>query len=173
MDDSMRQDFVPFAQNEAYRDRAGFAIKHNEWIEQWRRAYWLAHRLTGSQVKCHYGDVYSLKPELSIFDVVIVGSVLEHLADPVKALASVARHAGQHMIIVTPMIDTDEPIARFEPRLDAPEVDYVFWTYSREVLRRVLGMLGFNIERIKKRKFKAEWDGGRRHVRFVITASRR
>jgi hypothetical protein len=55
---------------------------------------------------------------------------LEHLSDQVTALASVARLTRSTMVIVTPVLETEERIAQFLPSADQPKVDYVWWTYS-------------------------------------------
>lgn len=173
LDSSYRQDFLPFAHKLHYVDRDEFAKHHDWWIRKWRNGYWLSHRLLNSKAKCIYGDVYRIPPDLGTFDVVIVGSILEHLADPIKALASVARVTRNHMLIVTPMIETDDKIARFEGDCENPDQDYVFWTYSKGIYRHVLSMLDFEIKKLTEYNFKAEWDQSKEHQRFVITAQRR
>lgn len=172
MDDSSRQDFLPFANKLAFRDRDAFSAEHNKWIAQWRNAYWLSHRLLAAKSKVFYGDIYSIPMEIGQFDVSIVGSVLEHLSDPIKAIASVSRVTSDTMIIVTCMLDTDAKIAEFLGDSSKPENDFVFWSYSRAVYHHVLSMLNFRICSIKKHYFKAEWDGGRGHERYVISAKR-
>ena len=105
------------------------------------------------------------------FDVVLVCSILEHLSDQVRALASAARVAADTIVITTPLIETTEKIARFEGDAARPEVDYVWWLYSIPVYREVLAMLGFTIERIEKKAFLFE-NAGRRDVRHIIVARR-
>ena len=52
--------------------------------------YRLAHELLGSGVVQEQVSVYDLDPErLGTFDIVVVGSILLHLRDPVAALASI------------------------------------------------------------------------------------
>ena len=172
MDSSFRQDFLPFQENPAFKDRAGFALEHDKRIAQWRNAYWLSHRLLKSQARVYYGDVYRLPVELGTFDVSIVGSILEHLADPIKAISSISRLTSSTMIIVTPMLQTDEKIAHFEGDCKRPDIDYVFWVYSRGIYRNLLSMLGFRIDRITESSFIAEWDSGKKHLRHIITATR-
>jgi ubiquinone/menaquinone biosynthesis C-methylase UbiE len=96
-----------------------------------------------------YGNIYDLPTSLGQFDIAIVGSVLEHLSDPVTGLASIARLTKETMVLVTPILETDEYVARFEPRIAKPENDYTWWTYSKAVYREVLAMLGFEIVRIE------------------------
>lgn len=172
MDVSERQDFLPFQGHIRYQDPAAFRVRHNARIAQWHKAYWVSHAALGSQAKAYYGDVYALPEALGRFDITIVGSILEHLADPIKALTSISRRTDTTMIIVTPMLETDEPIARFLGNSDKPAKDFVFWMYSRGVYRHVLAMLGFEIVEIQKRGFRFVVDGGNRHDRFVLTCRR-
>ena len=171
MGDANQQDYLPFHNKQPYRDRAAYDEQHNRWIDQWRNAYWLSHRLLGSNAKMHYGDIYALSPELGQFDVTIVGSILEHLADPIKALKSISLVTAKTMLIVTPMIESDDRIARFEGDCMKPDVDYVFWTYSRGVYHHVLEMLNFGITSITSQTFKAHWSDERQQ-RHIITATR-
>ncbi len=171
LDHSCRQDFLPFHHKLRYRDPEAHYAAHNAWIAQWHNAYWLAHAALGSRAKAHYGDVYQLPEGLGQFDVALVGSILEHLADPIKALASIARRTEGHMIIVTPMLETDRKVAEFMGDRANPDVDYVFWTNSRGVFDHVLAMLGFEIERASKREFLHR-KAGRRSTRHVLTARR-
>lgn len=145
---------------------------YNKWLAQWRNAYWLSHRLLAAKSKVFYGDIYSIPTQIGQFDVSIIGSVLEHLSDPIKAIASVSRVTSDTMIIVTCMLDSDVKIAEFLGDSAKPENDFVFWSYSRAVYQHVLSMLNFRIYSIKKYYFKAEWDGGRGHERYVISAKR-
>ncbi len=172
MDRSERQDYLPFQEKLWYRDRGAYARQHDLWIERWHKAYWTAHRAHGSAARAYYGDVYALPHGLGQFDIAIVGSILEHLADPIKALASIARRTEGQMVIVTPMLDTDEPIARFLGDKDKPKLDFHFWNYSRGIYRHVLGMLGFELTEINKRGFRFLRDGGKRHDRWILTATR-
>jgi SAM-dependent methyltransferase len=153
MDHARRQHWLPFKDKLPYRDPEGFANGHNAWVRQWHNGYWLCHRLLGSKAKVFYGDVYDLPRELGTFDVAVVGSVLEHLADPIRALASIARLTNETLSIVTPMLGTEEKIAQFNGDADRPEIDYVWWTYSLGTYRHVLRMLGFEIERITTARY--------------------
>jgi 2-polyprenyl-3-methyl-5-hydroxy-6-metoxy-1,4-benzoquinol methylase len=154
MDDSKRQHWLPFHKKLHYSDPAAFEAQHNKWIQRWRNAYWLTHRLTGSNTKVIYGDVYDIPQAAGQFDVVLVCSILEHLADPIRALASAARVAKSEMVITTPVIETEDKIARFAGDSNRPDVDYVWWIYSIGVLRHVLKMLGFEIISISKASYK-------------------
>lgn len=158
MSDVRQQTFLPFKDKLYYRDREAWAAEYGALIEKWKNAYWLCHRLLGSQAEVHYGNVYALPSELGSFDVVIVGAVLEHLSDQVSALGSIARLAKETLVLVTPLLQTDEPVARFEPAAARPEQDYTWWTYSIGVYREVLSMLGFAIERITYSNYYHEYE---------------
>ena len=170
--DGSEQKFLPFKDKSYSRDHARWAEQYRAEIERWKNAYWMSHRLLHSKAQVFYGDIYDLPAELGKFDVSIVGSVLEHLSDPISALASIARLTKQQMVIVTPLLETEEPVARFEGRADNPEADFTWWTYSLAVYREVLGMLGFEIERIKKAAYYYMY-GDRHEDRSTIVAVRR
>ena len=158
MDRGSQQTFLPFKDKPYYRDHERWAETYSAQIEKWKNAYWLCHRLLESRVPVYYGDVYDLPPSLGQFDVTIVGSVLEHLSDQVTALASIARLTKETLILVTPLLESEEPIARFEPRADKPEHDYTWWTYSIGVYREVLGMLGFSIANITQGEYLHDYE---------------
>ncbi len=171
MDDPSRQHLLPFRESLPYSDPEAFLAWHRSWLEQWKNAYWLSHRLLGSRALVNYGDVYALSPDIGTFDIALVCSVLEHLSDPIRALASIARRTEGEIVITTPLIATEDPIARFLGDSSRPDLNYVWWTYSLGVYREVLKMLGFHIERVEEGSFLYV-DEGTRHVRSVIVAQR-
>lgn len=170
--DGAEQKFLPFKDKPYYRDHARWAEQYQAEIERWKNAYWLSHRLLGSKADVFYGDIYKLPPELGEFDIAIVGSVLEHLSDPISALGSIARLTKDRIIVVTPLLETDERIARFEGSANQPEADFTWWTYSVGVYREVFGMLGFEIERISRATYYHMY-GDRHEERATIVARRR
>lgn len=169
--DGAEQRFLPFKEKPFYRDHARWAEQYRAEIERWKNAYWLSHRLLGSKAEVFYGDVYDLPIGLGEFDLAIVGSVLEHLSDPISALGSIARLTKERMIIITPLLATDEPIARFEGRASNPEADFTWWVYSVGVYREVLAMLGFEIEKISRATYHYMY-GNRDEERATIVARR-
>jgi len=171
MSDARQQAFLPFKERLYYQDYESFIRYHNVTVEKWKNAYWFCHRLLQSKARVYYGDIYRLPEGLGKFDVVLVGAVLEHLSDQVSALASISRVTKDKMVLVTPVLETDERIARFEPTADNPEYDFTWWIYSIGVYREVLTMLGFNITRISAAKYFYE-HGGTYEERTTIVASR-
>ena len=171
MSDVRQQTFVPFPNKRAKRDPQDWVAQYSGWMERWKNAYWLCHRLLRSHADVFYGDVLNLPPALGVFDVVIVGSVLEHLRDPAEALESIASLTGKKMVVVTPIIESDEPVARFEPRAGNPDQDFTWWTYSIGLYRELLGILGFEIDRITTAEYWHEYDG-RFEPRTTLVATR-
>lgn len=155
LDTADRQHLLPFADSEYVNDHATWSTKQTAGFQRWKNAYWLAHRLRKSEAKVVYGDVYALPDDIGQFDVVILGAILEHLADPIRALASVAKHAGKTIVINTDYIDTDEPMAQFNGRPDRPEASYIFWTYSLGTYRHIMEILGFEIASVERNRFAA------------------
>jgi SAM-dependent methyltransferase len=159
MGDVRQQAFVPFKDKLYYRDYESWVYYHTRTVEKWKNAYWLCHRRLGSRAEVYYGDIYALPAELGQFDVAIVGAVLEHLSDQVTALGSIARLTRETMVLITPLLQTEERVARFEPRADRPEQDFTWWTYSVGLYREVLAILGFRIERIGYSNYYHEYEG--------------
>jgi SAM-dependent methyltransferase len=171
MSDVRQQAFLPFKDKLYSRDRERFMQEYEAEIDQWKNAYWLCHRLLKSNAEVFYGNVYELPSELGEFDVSIVGSVLEHLSDPITALSSIARLTKETMVVVTPLLETEEPIAEFKGRANNPEGDFTWWHYSVGVYREVFGMLGFSISRITTAEYLYDW-GNRMESRSTIVAVR-
>ena len=155
LDTADRQHLLPFVDSEYVTDHASWSTKQTAGFQRWKNAYWFTHRLKKSKAKAVYGDVYALPTTIGEFDVIILGAILEHLADPIRALASVTKHARDMIIINTDVIDTNEPTARFNGRPDLPDASYIFWTYSIKTYEHVMGILGFEIEAAKKSLFAA------------------
>jgi SAM-dependent methyltransferase len=153
MSDVRQQTFLPFKDKLYFRDPERFAQQYGAEIEQWKNAYWLCHRLLDSKAEVCYGNVYEIPTGLGQFDVAIVGSVLEHLSDQISALASIARLTKETIVVVSPLLQTDEHIARFEARADNPAADFTWWTYSLGVYREVFAMLGFSIAKVSHAKY--------------------
>src|SRR6266550_939138 len=169
--DPRQQDFLPFKDKLYSRDPARWAKQYGAEVEQWKNAYWLCHRLLESKAEVYYGNIYELPQELGQFDVAIVGSVLEHLNDQITALASIARLTNETIVLVSPLLQTDERIARFEALSGNPDAAFTWWTYSLGVYREVLGMLGFSIAKVSQAKYYYMY-GDRLEERTTIVAVR-
>ena len=153
MSDARQQIFLPFKDKLYYRDPERWAEVYGAEIEQWKNAYWLCHRLLESKAEAYYGNIYHMPTELGQFDIAIVGSVLEHLSDQITALASIARLTRETIVIVSPLLQTEGRIARFESLASNPDADFTWWTYSLGVYREVFAMLGFRIAKVSHEKY--------------------
>ncbi len=171
MSDVRQQSFLPFKDKLYSRDRERFFQEYGAEIDRWKNAYWLSHRLLKSTAEVFYGSVYEVPLELGEFDVTIVGSVLEHLSDPITALSSIARLTKETLVVVTPLLETEEPIAEFKGRANNPEGDFTWWHYSIGVYREVFGMLGFSISKVTTNEYLYDWDK-RMETRSTIVAHR-
>jgi SAM-dependent methyltransferase len=171
MSDPRQFRFLPFKDKTYYREPERWALQFGAEVEQWKNAYWLCHRLLNSKAEVYYGDIYHLPGELGQFDIAIVGSVLEHLSDQITALASIARLTKETIVIVSPLLQTDERIARFESLASNPEADFTWWTYSLGVYREVFAMLGFSIAKVSHAEYYYMY-GDRLEQRSTIVAER-
>ena len=171
LSDAKQQAFLPFKDKLYSRDPEQWTRQYGAEIEQWKNAYWLCHRLLGSEAEVYYGNIYDLPQELGHFDIAIVGSVLEHLSDQIAALASIARLTRETIVIVSPLLQTEERIARFEALAGNPEADFTWWTYSLGVYREVFSMLGFRIAKVGHSKYYYMY-GDRFEERSTIVAAR-
>ena len=177
IDTADRQHLLPFAGSEYVVDHASWSKKQTDGFQAWKNAYWLTHRLRGSKAKVCYGDVYNPPEALGAFDVVILGAIIEHLGDPIRALGAMAKHASDVIVVNTDYIDTFEPIARFNGNPDLPDNSYVFWTYSLGTYAKLFEIMGFEVTAFQKNKFHGAKsftdDKGAMWDRVAIVAKRR
>jgi 2-polyprenyl-3-methyl-5-hydroxy-6-metoxy-1,4-benzoquinol methylase len=169
--DAKFQHLLPFKDSTYYKDYAAWRTEMTAWYERWKNGYWLLHRLNSSKARAFYGDVYELPPALGMFDVTIIGSVLEHLRDQISAMGSVARLTKSTMVIVTGMLETEEKLALFGGAADQPDQNYTWWCYSLGTYREVLKMLGFRIASMTKNMYPCPLAGSET-VRYTIVAER-
>lgn len=113
----------------------------------------LLHELLDSKVQWRAGNIYDLDPaELGTFDVVVVGSLLVHLRDPVRALDAVRRVTGGQLLsadYVHPPVNLRagrRPL--FELRGEG--ADFQWWLASDAGLRQLLKVGGFEIQEVSK-----------------------
>lgn len=146
MDDKRRQDFLPYKGHICYEDPEAYYEQLNEGYQKWKNGYWFAHRALESEAKVYYGDVYDLPVALGPFDVVIAGSIMMHLQNPILALESISRVSSDKIIIVD-NIDTgrEDKVARLIADANDPTLHYFWWVYSLGLYREIFTMLGYDI----------------------------
>lgn len=170
-DDAARFAVLPFRDDLASTDRAAWNAEYQRLLERRHNGYWLAHRAFGSKARVHYGDVYDLPAALGEFDVVMIGQILVHLSDPVRALASLARRCRGRMVITEGMLDEDRPIMQLATTL-AQRSTRAWWHCSIGFYRTVLAMMGFEIDSVAKARFKVSAEGHPDEIELTTLVAR-
>jgi tRNA (mo5U34)-methyltransferase len=110
----------------------------------------IARRLLGSRVEHVQCSVYDLSPErVGTFDVVVCGSLLLHLRDPLRALEairSVCRGVLLSAEEIRPRLTRGRPVAE----LDGLSELCQWWTPNRAGHRRMVEAAGFDVERTSR-----------------------
>lgn len=111
----------------------------------------LAAEALGSQVRWRAGSIYDLDPaEVGTFDVVVCGSLLLHLRDPVRALEAVRSVCAGHLLSV----DVIDPwLTLLQPRRPAARLDGMgnrcqWWIPNAAGHHRMLASAGFEAEEV-------------------------
>ncbi|MAG56498.1 MAG: hypothetical protein CMJ83_09420 [Planctomycetes bacterium] len=168
-------DFVPYAR-----------VDHDAMIETVRggidrinNGYWLAHRLHESRNRVVYSSVYDIPDAIGRFDVGTLCATLLHMENPFRAIESVARRT-RDKIVITEILGPRNflsyqlsrwfrPAMRFLPNAREPlswnghltpdriERCMVWWTLTPDVIRRFLGVVGF--ERSDLRYHRQSYQG--------------
>jgi SAM-dependent methyltransferase len=157
--DASTQALLPFQDGLYYQNHKDWVAHQTRVYEPVKNSFWLAHRLYGSKAKMYYGSIYDLPEDLGKFDVVLLGSVIEHLSDPIQALASISKVTGDLIVINTTMLDTDEKVARFEGNANDRTHEYTWWILSRGLYREVFAMMGFGLQRISGGRYHCAMTG--------------
>lgn len=109
----------------------------------------LAAEALGSSVVWRPMSVYDLDPvELGIFDVVMCGSILVHLRDPLRALEAVRSVCAGSLVSSEPLDVRLQIMARKRPvaRLDGSALCQ-WWSPNAAGHRQMLEVAGFEVER--------------------------
>lgn len=110
----------------------------------------LLHEVLDSKVQWVAGNIYDLDPAvLGTFDVVVVGSLLVHLRDPVRALSAVRSVTGGQLVSVDYVHPPLELLGWRRPwfELRGESVDFQWWLANSAGLRQLLKVGGFAVER--------------------------
>ncbi len=111
----------------------------------------LLHDLLDSKVQWRGCSIYDLDPhELGTFDLVLVGSLLVHLRDPVRALDAVRRMVapGGHFLSIDYLHTPVNLLGRRRPlfELRGETSDFQWWLASDRGLQQLLHVAGFDID---------------------------
>lgn len=140
-------DIVPYAEHD-HGQR--YALRKGQ-IEKLNNAFWFAHHAFKSKVQMVYGSTYEIPSEIGLVDVSLFGAILLHLRDPFAALESALRLTREIVIITdaAPPNNASEPCMCFMPDFTRGEPWETWWTLSPELIRRFIGVLGFESSEIK------------------------
>lgn len=145
MADGSQWDVVP--QSAIRKDPAAYREANQRDHQRLKNAYWFAHARLESKAKVLYGNIYDIPDAAGPFDVAVMGMIVGHLRDPLHAMANVAKLCRSHLIIANQYLVSDAPRAFLIPSKENKEWN-CWWALSSNVLEQMLGILGFEVERI-------------------------
>lgn len=113
----------------------------------------LVKAIRGSNVEWQGCNIYDLHPDrVGTFDLVVVGSLLVHLRDPVRALDAVRRvvRPGGHLLLADYLHAPVNFLGRGRPlfELRGQGSDFQWWLASDLGLRQLLTVSGFDIDAV-------------------------
>lgn len=182
-------DIVPFQGTEA---RGADAWRGH--LRRINNGFWLNHAAQGLTAQLVHGTVYTVPAELGRFDVATFASILLHLRDPFLALQTSLRLVTDTVIVtdvypaseyhllgdlvdapgsdvLTPLPPTawGQAKATFLPQHWDHAYGDTWWHMSPEVVRRYLGVLGFEQTEVTYHHALA---GGRRTLLYTVVGRR-
>jgi tRNA (mo5U34)-methyltransferase len=113
----------------------------------------LLHDVLSSKVEWRAGNIYDLDPaDIGTFDVVVVGSLLVHLRDPIRALDAVRRVTRGAFVSVDYVHPPLCLLSRRRPlyRLVGEGSDFQWWLPNAAGLRHYLEVAAFSVDQVSK-----------------------
>jgi FkbM family methyltransferase len=112
----------------------------------WDTQHWQIAELMNWDVRRVQKDIYELDPTFGPFDIVICGSLLLHLPDPLGAIRRLRGVCKGRAIVSTscPEQESELPICEFAGELQEGGAYWAYWNISGEALRRMLLAAGFD-----------------------------
>jgi tRNA (mo5U34)-methyltransferase len=113
----------------------------------------LLHDLLDSKVTWQGGNIYDLDPaDIGTFDVVVAGSLLVHLRDPVRALDAVRKVTKGQFLSIDAIHTPLELRSRKAPlfQLRGETADFQWWLANDRGLRHLLHVGGFEVQDVSK-----------------------
>lgn len=137
-----------------------------------RADFMTAHRLLGSRVRSLYCPIYELSPATTGgegFDLVFLGSILNHVANPIAALQAV-RSVTKGLLVVANPFEPERrqgnPVARFVGRNARSMTNW--WIPTIACLEEMLIASGFNDIRVITRNLRLRLRNGALSPHFVM-----
>ncbi len=136
----------PSALDWSYDERQHGPDAVREWKTERGPGFTEAARALGSHAKRVNRSVYDLNPAVDgMFDVVLCGSLLLHLRDPVRALEQMREVCRGELILVETLDPFLDVVARRVPAAHfAPDWDQ-WWRVNAAGLRRMIEVSGFEV----------------------------
>ena len=135
-----------------WTDRAEYLRQGRKQIDRLHNSWWYAHHCFKSQAKVVYGTAYDIPDEIGFFDVVVMGQILVHLSDPVRAISSALLRCKDRFVITEGAADTETPIMGLCARAGS-NTPWSWWHLSIGLYRELFKMAGFEVEQINKNSF--------------------
>ncbi len=113
----------------------------------------LLHDLLGSNVVWTPGSIYDVADlGLGQFDFVVLGNLLIHLRDPVRALDAVRRVVGGKLLVADELYLQTQLLSRRRPlfQLRGMGRDFQWWLANEAGMRQMLHCGGFTVEQTSK-----------------------
>jgi FkbM family methyltransferase len=112
----------------------------------WDSHHWAIAELMQWDVRRVQRDIYDLEPSFGQFDLVICGSLLLHLPDPLGAIKRLRGVCRARTIVSTssPQHDVDGPVCEFIGEQREGGAYWSYWNIGAEALRRMLLAAGFD-----------------------------
>lgn len=129
-----------------------------------REGFFYAHHKNNSQVQLYESSVYEIDSSAGYFDVAIIGTILQHLRDPLQALHKIAL-VTKETIIVSDMMNPSlnkragkDSLMKFLPSEDMT-ITHAWWLFSDNALKAMLNVVGFEVSSVELNQFKRNgWD---------------
>lgn len=110
----------------------------------------LLHEILDSKVEWRAGNIYDLDPDdIGTFDLVVCGSLLVHLRDPVRALSAVRSVTRGQLLSIDHLHPPVQLLSRRRPlfQLRGMGTDFQWWLPNDAGARHLLHVGGFAVER--------------------------
>jgi SAM-dependent methyltransferase len=173
IDDARSVNALAFPANPRQREREQWIAQTNTRIGMVHKSYWLAHRDFQSRNKVCYGSAYAIPSELGMFDVVVVGQILVHLADIIRALEQVAARCAGSLVVTEGMLDNEhDALSRFLGNPSRPNLQSSFWHHSIAFYIRYLGILGFKLDRKSVGRYTCNIDPNEQGILTTLVFNR-
>lgn len=115
-------------------------------LDDGHRAFGVAHQALGSAVRREFVSIYDLADAgLGEFDLAVIGTLLLHLRDPVRALRAVRDVVGGNLLLNEPIIPGVDSLRRRPVAHPYMESLPFWWVCNAAGLRRMAEAAGFEV----------------------------